>query len=241
MDKLPPDAKELLERLRFIDDPTPEERRRADAGVRNLLAVRGLRKPLRLPGLTPLPALQLSAATAPALSGGPGSKLLWGTTAVVVLALGVWAGQSWRSPEPAASQVAIPMAMPAPAPVHAESSPLVAAAPTVPAPAYDTRQLHAPTQRARPHNQPRSPRAADDALSEELRFIASVDSEIREGGYNRALQRLTLHRASSPLQEERSAMRVLALCGRDHDSAAARARDQFLKSTPSSLLSSRPT
>ena len=82
-------------------------------------------------------------------------------------------------------------------------------------------------------------RASQDLLAEELRFLSSVDADIRAGAYDRALQRLAHNKTASPLQEERSAMRVLALCGRAPDAKAARARDELLTHSPSSVLAAR--
>lgn len=81
--------------------------------------------------------------------------------------------------------------------------------------------------------------AAKSSLSEELKFLASVDAQLRAGAYSRALQRLGQHKGSPVLAEERAALRVLALCGRDNDAQAARARDHFLAGAPSSVLAAR--
>ena len=94
MDRLPLDAERLLEKLRQLDDPTTEERQRADAGVRRMLAAHRVRNPPRLPAPVVRPSLQFGSA--PAWSIGT-RKLLWGSASLaVLLALGFWGVSAWR-------------------------------------------------------------------------------------------------------------------------------------------------
>lgn len=236
MDRLPLDAEQLLEQLRQLDDPTPEERQRADAGVRSRLAAHGVRN-------LPRPLAPILPSSPHACSAPVWKQLLLGSASVVVLlALGAWGTSAWRKNEgsrradASRETMGAPVAPAAPR-IQPELPPLAATqSPTsVPERAVSQRDHQAHQQEPRVHRA-----AKDDSLAEELRFVASVDADIRAGSYDRALRRLSKrNRPSSQVQEERSAMRVLALCGRDHDTAAARARDQFLKSAPSSLLAMR--
>ena len=85
----------------------------------------------------------------------------------------------------------------------------------------------------------RQGKPAEGSLAEELRFLSSVDAEIRAGSYEPALLRLQQHRRGVLLQEERAAMRVLALCGLERDSLALRERAKFLAAHPGSVLAAR--
>jgi hypothetical protein len=162
-----------------------------------------------------------------------GAKVAWGFGAALVLALGFYTTQASRAPasapQLAAPTQATPLDQPTPAaPLSAER---VAAPPS--------REDSATASGGALHVRRSAPKPAASSLSDELKFVAGVDAELRSGGYDHALQRLAQHKSSPWLAEERAALRVLALCGRDNDAAAARARDHFLRSAPSSVLAAR--
>ena len=224
MTELSPEQKRLLAQLRGVDDPTPDERASGDAAVRRMLRVQGMRNP---PPLSAAASSWPLAAEPVAVRSGT-ARLAWGLGVTAVATLGLFAAVTWRPPaQPALSPIGQSAATAPPAPVSAPLPEAEAPAPTV-EPA-----LHPPAARQATTKQPHS------SLAEELRFLSSVDAEIRAGTYDRALRRLTENHSTSQLHEERAALRVLALCGRKHDSQAAHARAQFLQSSPSSVLAAR--
>lgn len=232
MSELSPEAKRVLVQLRKLDEPTLDERSSGDAAVRRMLEAQGMHD---------MPALGPSAAR-PSLAARSGStlKLAWGLGAAFIATLGWLGADAWRSEQKAAAPTTAqtaPAAPPSPSPQQVASAqppvippqPAAAATPS-PSPGPSSSQSAPPRKR---HE------AAEASLADELRFVSSVDADIRAGSYDRALRRLQQHKGTSLLQEERAAMRVLALCGRDHDSHAQREREQFLKTAPSSVLSAR--
>jgi hypothetical protein len=251
--ELTPDAKRLLAQLRDVDDPTHKERARGDAAVRGMLETHGL---LGLPPLAAEPpaskpfgskraresagrpvqatrAADVPVSPTLAAPSGAGAKLAWSMGAALIVMFGLYAAQVLRTP--------------ANAPVL--SGPVAAASPSAPALPEPTASEALPQSRnelpvaaalgGAPHPRRGTTKPAPSSLSEELKFLASVDAELRSGGYDHVLQRLAHHKGSPALAEERTALRVLALCGRDNDAAALRARDQFLQGAPSSVLAAR--
>jgi hypothetical protein len=232
MTELSPKEKRLLAQLRDVDDPTPHERASADAAVRRMLQMQGLRSLPRLPVLD----LPPTAAGPPTAARSGTLKLVWGLGAAVIATLGLFAINAWRAPAGPASAAPASAAQGTPAApalsvvaLPEVATPASAAEPARAAP----RASHAPTQQ-RGSTQP-----AHSSLAEELRFLSSIDAEIRAGAYERALHRLEQNKSASLLHEERAALRVLAMCGRGHDNQAARARAKFLKASPSSVLAAR--
>lgn len=226
MTELTPEAKRLLAHLRAVDDPTAQERARGDAAVRGMLEAHGL------VGMPPLAAK---------LSAGASAKLAWSMAAALVVALGLYAAQALRAPAPHLSAPAQPASFSEGGALdRAASTEALGTAPSAP---HETRQRddtpEAAAAGSKAHVRRGTAKSAPSALSEELKFVASVDAELRSGDYEHALQRLAQHKGSPALAEERAALRVLALCGRDNDAAAARARDQFLQGAPSSVLGAR--
>jgi|GEM_PF-2666053 len=235
MAELSPEAKRLLAQLREVDDPTLEERASGDAAVRRMLHAQGMQQ---LPALTSPPEISKPLAA----NSGALVKLGWVLGAALVASVGFFGIEAWSSAHepPRPSAVADPLPPAASGGVAAQPEPARTEPPAV---AVDRAQLPSRTAgRAAPahtlHHKPGN--SANDSLAAELRLLASVDADIRAGSYDHALRQLQQHKnAASVLQEERAAMRVLALCGRDHDAHAERERDHFLQSHPSSLLNAR--
>lgn len=228
MTELPLDAKKVLAQLRDVDDPTHAERARGDAAVRRMLEAQGIQN---LPRLRPLAP---NATTKPlAARSGAAIKLAWLVGVAFVATLGLFGVEAWRS----TSQLS--------APTLRGDAPSSSLADRVadPAPPQPEAAANAPVEPSSapaasvPH--PRHDKPAQDSLAEELRFLSSVDAEIRSGAYDSALQRLQQHKGTSALREERAAMRVLALCGRNPDAHALREREHFLKKAPRSVLAAR--
>lgn len=234
MTELSAKAKKLLERFRDVDDPTPGERSRGDAAVRRMLEAQGMRD------LPPLAPPELARGPLAARSGAAiKSSWLVGAAFIATMGMfGLW--RSWdtlplpkaQSHEPAAALTTSTAPQPEAAMPTSASDP-VSAPPA--RPVHDSE--NAPPPSAGPQRKHDKP--ARDSLAQELRFLSSVDAEIRAGAYERALRRLQQHKGPSALQEERAAMRVLALCGRDADGHANSEREQFLKASPSSVLAAR--
>ena len=226
MNNLSPEAKELLAQLRSVDDPSPGERSSGDAAVRRMLESQGLRN---IPPLVP----QAPREAALAARSGTSAKIAWVVGAACVATLGFLSVDALRSsrgaPGERANQQgteAASRAEPTEAP-RSESAPTEAVISAAPAPS---------SKSSTPRKQ--HERAAHSTLADELRFVASVDADIRAGNFDRALHRLEQHKALAVLQEERTAMRVLALCG-VQDSRGPREREHFLEASPTSVLAAR--
>jgi hypothetical protein len=225
MSELTPEAKRLLAQLRDVDDPTSDERNTGDAAVRRMLATHGMQN---LPPLRPASAPQISAKPPlGAARSGAAVKLAWVLGTAFVATLGIVGIGAWRASSPAAT---LPAREPASSTQPASAAPQPQAAADVPAEPLPASPAATPHRRREP---------AQSSLAMELRFVSSVDAEIRAGAYDRALRRLNQHQGSAVLQEERTAMRVLALCGREQNSQALREREHFLKAFPSSVLGAR--
>lgn len=82
----------------------------------------------------------------------------------------------------------------------------------------------------------------DAALREELRRLAQADQLIRQAQFDAALQLLDVS-AGQPsaggLLEERKALRLIALCGKNANASALLQRDQFLRAAPRAVLAAR--
>jgi hypothetical protein len=260
MTELTPDAKRLLARLLDVDNPTAQQRASGDAAVRAMLEAQGIvgLPPLaarrvvervggkasravktgagaqRANDVSPNPSLALHSG-----AGSAGTKLAWTLAAAVVAAFGIYAALTVRAPVTATPAPPVALERPAgPAPAAAAEQAESALPPAPPA----TARPHTPGRAAAgssAHARRSAAKSTQTSLSDELKFLASVDAQLRSGGYDHALQRLAQYKGSQALAEERAALRVLALCGRDNDAAAGRARDQFLQSSPSSVLAAR--
>jgi len=221
MDKLTGDALALLEQARHADDPTPRERWNADAAVRVALDMHGVRDlpPLTAPDESPRPA----ARSGYALRAGLATKLGFGAAALLALSA-VGLGALLRED-----------AAPPPAELASAPQPSAAAIELAPAPPDSRPDELAPAVQ-------RAPRKTvhDASLATELRWLARVDTRIRNGAFERALQLLDKAPAGhARLLEERQAMRVLALCGRGVTAQALRERERFLQTSPRSVLAAR--
>lgn len=233
MAELSAEAKRLLVQLREVDDPTRDERASADAAVRRMLQAQGVQE---------LPPLLEPVNTAKSLAAGSGAllKLAWVLGAALMATAGFLGVDAMRS----ARELAAPSRVErTPPPQVAASEEPDAEPPRNDPPMRADTPTHSagravPAHTRQPLRKPGS--AANDSLAAELRFLASVDADIRAGHYDRALRQLQQRKgAVSVLQEERAAMRVLALCGRNHDAHAEQERDLFLKAHPSSVLNAR--
>lgn len=231
MADLSPEAKRMLAELRGVDDPTPAERSSGDAAVRRMLETHGM----ELPPATPNTSTALAAR-----SGAVINKLAWLFGAALLAAMGFWGVDAWRSSHTTARATSAEPT--SPSPTHSSASTVadttrreVNAEPVV----QPQRAAPAHTSQAAT-GQRRQNKSEEDSLAAELRFLSSVDAELRAGAHDRALRMLQQHKsATAILQEERAAMRVLALCGHALDAHAVRERDHFLKAHPSSVLSAR--
>lgn len=221
-------AKQLLKELRDLDEPSAAERSRADAAIRNMLEERGLS--------WPAPDAPIMSKPIAAHSGAL-TKLTWALVATVGI-VGVWRAALHQD---AAESAARALPPPASAQPTADTAPVRPDPPEAELlPPTDPKQPASPKRTAATRRRPAKPATTQDSLASELRLLSSVDADVRTGAYDRALRRLQEPRTtSSPLQEERAAMRVLALCGRDHDAQAARERERFLRAHPHSVLRAR--
>jgi hypothetical protein len=222
-----PFAQELLDRARHAHDPGPEDAAR----VRAKLALRIGAAALATGG----------SAAAVGRSHGWLLKLVLPSVVVAsVLALVLTRGRSpavETAPVPPAA-VSVPVVataeptateLPAPTPsdapvAPANSVPLAAASAT------------APVRAARPQ-----PSASSD-LEAEMALLASAQAAIQRGDFSAALAKLDEHQRSFPggaLSEERTAARVVALCGAGRQSEARALAALFLAHHPSSPLAPR--
>lgn len=232
MADLSPEAKRLLAQLQSVDDPTPAERASGDAAVRRMLESHGME--------LPLPSAENTSPVLAARSGAA-FKLAWLLGAALFAAMGWWGFAAWRSSETTASAPMAESPLPSRGPGSAATEAEAVAEPTPGEVVAETAVQPQPAGHAAHASAARKRhKTTDDSLAAELRFLSSVDAEIRAGAHERALHMLQQHKPSTAiLQEERTAMRVLALCGRALDVHAVRERDQFLKAHPSSVLSAR--
>jgi hypothetical protein len=244
MRELPDEAHELLDAARGAHDPAPAERARGDAAVRTALAAHGLLLPPLASGSgAPMADVPASSAPAPSAASGSawsGAKLALGALALCVAGAAGWhAARTARAPRPAPSAVAAAPASPAAAAAPSAGSSLApdrslaaAAAARVTAPAAAPREARVRRRRA----------PAQPNLNAEVQLIAAADALVRSERYGAAMRTLALHERRFPrgeLRQERSALRVLSMCGRGSSAPALRARDHFLTTAPDSVLTAR--
>lgn len=232
MAELSLEAKRFLKGLQGVDDPTPAERASGEAAVRRMLEARGM----ELPQPPPIPNQTGAAAAA---RSGAAIKPTWLLGAALFAAMGWFGIDSWRSSHTTTGSTKLESASPSPVrsgeatAADTPRSEVIAEPVAQPQPSGRAAPAHASARRA-PN------KSAEDSLAAELRFLSTVDAAIRAGAHEHALRMLQQRKPSTAiLQEERAAMRVLALCGRDLDDHAVRERDRFLTSHPSSVLSAR--
>jgi hypothetical protein len=263
MVKLSPDAQTLIDAARNAHDPTPEARARGDAAVRVALAMHGVTD---LPPLDPAAlsatAQAGSSAATPAVSGGLGLKVALGASAAAILTASLFAAYApARSPASGGTAPALRGGASS-SPPSSVSSPIAAslsiAAPRTPpvtrreptaAPADRTGAAETERTPARrrwlARGAPRTARATPQvtvAIADEVRLISAANGHVLAGRYQEALRILDWHTQRFPrgaLREERSALRVLSLCGRAADVRAQRERARFLRNSPQSVLTER--
>jgi hypothetical protein len=200
-----PFARELLDKARRAHDPTPEDR------ARKLAARIGA-------------GVLVAGGTVKAVGAGGSSSLLVkiGLTLLLAVAAGGYllvhrvggegpvvvstpAGPMAEVPEQPAAVVAVPM--PSASEVAVASS---APDDTPPTATVTAAAAPAPARSARPQ-----PSASVD-LEGEMALLASAQGAIQRGDYASALAKLDEHQRAYPggvLSEERTAARVVALCG----------------------------
>lgn len=239
MSELPPEARALLEAARTADDPSPSERRRADASARVRLAAHGV----------VLPPLAQSAAGSEALRGP--SPAGGGTTGVK-LGLGVLvlcAGGVFGLRNHFVEREAVPVAAPSVAEKTTATTHAASAAAVTAPEAPDARRARAAEPASTPSTPSASQRRPRSGMAEvredvaaELELVAEADAQLRSADYEGALSTLMAHTRRFPrgaLREERQALRVLALCGKQPDERARRERERFLRASPDSVLTAR--
>jgi hypothetical protein len=245
VDKLPREARELLEAARHADDPAAAERSRSDDALRAVLVQSGIKD---------LPPLAPSSRTA------HGTKLTWAQRAPLAIKLGAGAlaviavamlGVRAFTPGERTSSRSQPSAAPAPQlDSPATSDGLVHDAPPSrtdlpPAPVTDEKfpllERRAPVTPARKSETRRASNTNDNLLQSELRTIAAVDALVRDARFADALKLLERTDSSSVgvLREERTALRILAQCRLGADARVRRDRERFLETWPRSVLADR--
>ncbi len=260
MNDLSDDARRLIAAARDAHDATPQARARGDAAVRVALAMHGMTD---LPPLGPPPApAPAGAETAPAAtSAGLGLKIGLGASAAAVLAASVLVayqpapGAGRSSAKSSAAVVQKPAAaapagarMPASAPATTAVDPALGiAAPalgggaSIARPARNepaSRRMLAHRATARARSGPETP----VTIAAEVRLISTANGLILASRYDEALRVLDTHAQRFPrgaLREERSALRVLSLCGTAANGQAQRERARFLRRSPQSVLTER--
>jgi hypothetical protein len=248
MAKLSPDAQTLIDAARGAHDPTPEARVRGDAAVRVALAMHGLTD---LPPLDPATASTTaqagSAGATSSVSGGLALKVALGMSAAAILASSLFAAYTpARRPAISSQTGTTPITV----------SP-VAAAPSQPTLATRqgvqtdrtltiTRERERRTARRLVLAQQATPHAsaaqAPVTIADEVRLISAANSHVLASRYDKALRILDRHARRFPrgaLREERTALRVLSLCGSAADARAQRERARFLSNSPQSVLTER--
>lgn len=250
MDKLSRDAQTLIDAARSAHDPTPEARARGDAAVRVALAMHGVTD---LPPLDPAAASATapagSAGATSAASNGLGLKVVLGTSAAAVLAASLFAAYVPARRPAHSSQTPTTRITTSPA-VAGPDRPAVAARGLAAPPADRTLTITPDRERttARPprHAHRETPRASAAQttvmIADEVRLISAANGHVLANRYDEALRILDRHAQRFPrgaLREERSALRVLSLCGSAADARAQRERARFLRSSPQSVLTER--
>jgi hypothetical protein len=233
-----PFARELLDRARDAHDPAPGDQAR----VRAKLAAR-----------IGAVALAAGATRAGAKAAGMGSaswllKIL--LPVLLVLAAGGMLLRRDRSEErpivvpvvaatsPAASAAAMDVAAEAPL---AQSAAAIAA-PVDSPPAPSASAAPAPVAAPARSNVPTAAASATSSLEAEMALLASAQAAIQRGDYASALAKLDEHQRAFPggvLGEERTAARVVALCGAGRQAEARALGVSFLARHPGSPLAPR--
>lgn len=226
MTHLPPDARELLARVR-AEQPrsTPETRARVRAAVAQAVA---LSRAPELEELDPLAQVGRSK-TAPYLTV---LKL-----AAVTLVVGISGGLLVRSTQPAAVSSPAPHAQAPEPPPRSTELPLTPTAAVTPARETDKAQRASATVE-RDMSSMREPK---ESLAAELRLVRQADQALRAGDATAALKALTTHRArfgDGQLANERDGLAVLAECTLGSPGARERATS-YLRQGPSSLVEQR--
>ncbi len=243
------DAAALLAAARDADDPAPADRARIDAAMAVTLGAHGI--------AAPAPAGSPAGTAAGAARGS--SAGLTGKLALALAGVGAL-GAVWvltRAPaEPAAAVPAPAKVAPAaraqvatparPAPVPEAKAPKAKAPEPQPTPEPDTAFRTARRVRAARsvHEQLASagPAPTPETLRAELALLQQADTALRAQRYADALRVLDTHAqrfAQGALAEERRGLRVLALCGLGETERGRAEQQQFLHSTPHSVLAER--
>ncbi|HMI90619.1 MAG TPA: hypothetical protein VK509_04610 [Polyangiales bacterium] len=256
MAELSPEARALLAAAAGADDPTPEQRSRADAAARLALALHGATDlppldPARTHGGAANGANGASGANATAKLGtaASGWKLALGAAALIAAAL-----LGTRAPQPRpqpAQQYAKRIELPEPQPA---AQAIAQAETAVPADQPKTQrstsaiparlQAEASTRSAdaRAPARARPAAQATPTLQAEVELIASANGLIRARRFAEAEDVLATHARRHPhgaLREERAALAVLVLCETGSHERALGAMQRFLRSAPQSVLAQR--
>jgi hypothetical protein len=234
-----PFAKEILDGARAAHDPTAADRARVAAKLASRI------------GSNAAPGGGKGAA-----AGLAGLLKVGLPLAIVVAALGFamkrGSGVGHAAPVEAQPTVVAAPALPAPAdpPGPPAAAPVELPAPAPAAPAKDTARASsndsvvpmaaAPPAAARSSRAPEA--AAPSDLAGEMALIAAAQTAIQQGDYATAIAKLDEHQRSYPsgvLGEERTAARVVALCGAGQQAEARSVATAFLARHPSSPLAPR--
>jgi hypothetical protein len=253
MAELSPRARALLAAAAGADDPTPEQRSRADAAARSALALHGATD---LPPLDPPHAHgAANSASAATKLGTAASGWKLALAAAAVIAAGLL-GTRALQPRPQHAQhpaqrselpeqpAQRPGATPGTAvpPDHPLTSPRASAAPLEPAVPRGSAAPQARAIDARRPSRSHTLAQAAPTLEAEVALIASANGLIRAQRFAEAERVLATHARRYPrgaLREERAALAVLALCETGPRERALRAMQRFLRTSPQSVLAQR--
>jgi len=219
-----PLAQEWLDKTRDAHDPDPE----AEARVRAKLDAR------------------LAAGGDGPVAGGRAldvGKAPWALKLLVPLIVtGSVVALIWPvAPPPAVERLALPSATLAPPPERVAEPP-PAASPVPPPVESAPMSVAAPPHPAMTQPSSAHPHAATAGIEAELALLASAQAAIQRGDYATALAKLDEHQRSFPggvLGEERTAARVVALCGAGKEREAQALATTFLAEHPMSPLAPR--
>jgi hypothetical protein len=250
--ELPERARRILDAALDADDPSDADRARIDAAFAGRLRALGIAAPTSIAATTGADALRASlrgpAHAAPSAGGaGVASKIALALVGAGIVALGLG-----RLSQPSASKP--PQSVPSTA----------AAAPALPVPNAPAVTAAAPAMREAPPEQhavvQQSAKVAHrtrtrsrgtardkallagpslDTLGDEVGLLETASAALRDGRFAEALRALDAHEsryATGALREERTGLRVLALCGAGDYAAGIAARRTFLRMAPQSVL-----
>ena len=243
---LPERARRILDAALDADDPSAADRARIDAAFASRLRAFGLAAPNSIGATTGADALTASVrgpAQAASSAGGAG---LASKIALALVGAGIVAIGFGRLSQPSASKP--PQHVPSPT-APAAIPPTMHAAPVAPAPAnavparaavvqHSAPVIHRSRSAARP-NPPATAVPLTDALGDEVALLETANAALRAGRFADALRALDVHErryAAGALREERTGLRVLALCGAGDYAAGSAARRSFLRVAPHSVL-----